>query len=362
MATMQIDGARQVKSGTITNTQIAAAAGIVNSKFAAFVQNQDFGGFKGTNAAICTVASDLATKGYVDSVAQGLTNKLSARAASAGSNITVTYTATGGASARGQITAAPNTIDGVTLAANDRLLLKDQTAGAQNGVYVVTTLGTGANGVWDRATDFDNESKVPLDTYIFIQEGTVNSDNGWVLTNNGVITIGGASGTALTFVQFTGAGSIIAGNGLTKTGNTLNVTPLDTSLVVATGTVGVNLAAGGTLAISSGLKVAAAGITSTEINSTSFGGGIAGGSGTAITVKWNGVEVPTGTVNGSNTAFTLANSAYSSIGTTDASAVMVMINGVTQIPTTHYTRSGTAITMVDAPLTGDSVLVFYLKN
>lgn len=174
-----------------------------------------------TGLADPTAAQDAATKNYVDNVATGLDVKTSVRAAST-ANVSVTYTATGGASARGQITAAPNTLDGVSLAANDRILLKDQTTGAQNGIWVVTTLGTGANGVWDRATDFDQDAEVTSGAFTFIEQGTTNADSGWVLTTDNPITIGGASGTALTFVQFSGAGQITAGTGLTKTGNTID--------------------------------------------------------------------------------------------------------------------------------------------
>lgn len=175
-----------------------------------------------TGLSTPTQDTDAATKAYVDAARSGLDVKASVRAAST-ANVTVTYTATGGVSARGQITAAPNTLDGVTLAANDRILLKDQSTGAQNGIWVVTTVGTGATGVWDRATDFDSDAEVTAGSFTFVTEGTVNSDSGWVLTTNDVITIGGASGTALVFAQFSGAGQIIAGAGLTKNGNTLDV-------------------------------------------------------------------------------------------------------------------------------------------
>jgi hypothetical protein len=72
-----------------------------------------------------------------------------------------TYTATAGASTRGQIR-APNVLDGVTLIATNRILVKNSTNGAANGIYVVTTAGTGANGVWDRATDFDADTEVTM--------------------------------------------------------------------------------------------------------------------------------------------------------------------------------------------------------
>lgn len=178
--------------------------------------------YKITNLAAPVADTDAATKAYVDAARSGLDVKQSVRAAST-ANITVTYAAAGGSSARGQITAAPNTLDGVTLAAGDRILLKDQTVGAVNGIWVVSTLGTGSNGTWDRATDFDSDAEVTSGAFTFVAEGTTNDNSGWVLTTNDPIVIGGASGTALTFTQFSGAGQVIAGDGMTKTANTLNV-------------------------------------------------------------------------------------------------------------------------------------------
>ncbi len=99
-----------------------------------------------TNLATPTADTDAATKAYVDAARLGLDVKASVRLASTAS-MSATYNATGGVSARGQFTAAPNTLDGVALATGDRLLLKDQSSGAQNGLWVVSTLGTGGNGV-----------------------------------------------------------------------------------------------------------------------------------------------------------------------------------------------------------------------
>src|SRR5262252_7459643 len=136
-----------------------------------------------------TAAQDAATKNYVDNSVQGLDAKASVHAATAGSNIA---TLAGG---------APNTLDGVTLALNDRILVKDQTAPAQNGIYTVTTLGTGANGTWSRATDMDAWTEVPS-SYVWVENGTVNTDTGWVCTAD----VGGTLGTtAITWVKFSSA-------------------------------------------------------------------------------------------------------------------------------------------------------------
>jgi hypothetical protein len=185
-------------------------------------------------------AQDAATKNYVDSLAVGLDVKGSVRLASV-ANVTGTYTATGGTSARGQITAAPNTLDGVTLVAGNRILLKDQTTAAQDGIWTVTTVGTGSTGVWDRAQDWDQDSDVSAGAFMFVEEGTVNGDTGWVLTTNNPIIVGGASGTSLTFAQFSSAGSYTNGNGLSLTGNTFAV--VGTANRISVSSSGVDIAA-----------------------------------------------------------------------------------------------------------------------
>jgi hypothetical protein len=201
---------------------------IVLNDLANATAGYNMGGFTITNLAVPSAASDAATKAYVDATATGLDVKASVKLASTG-NISGTYNSTGGTSGRGQFTAMANTnatLDsGVAgnLVAGDRLLLKDQSTAAQNGIWVVTTVGTGANGVWDRATDFDQDAEVTAGAFVFVEQGTTNGDSGWVLTTDNPITIGGASGTSLAFSQFSGAGQITAGTGMSKTGNTLNV-------------------------------------------------------------------------------------------------------------------------------------------
>lgn len=166
-------------------------------------------------------SGDATNKGYVDSLANGINVKAPVRVAST-ANISLNYTATAGTSLRGQITSAPNVVDGVTLVSGNRVLLKDQNTGAQNGIWTVTTAGSGSNGVWDRATDFDTDAEVKAGAFSFVEEGMANADAGFVLTTNNPIVVGGNSGTSLAFAQFSGAGSIAAGNGLTKIGNTLS--------------------------------------------------------------------------------------------------------------------------------------------
>lgn len=115
---------------------------------------------------------------------------------------------------------APSTSDGVTLAANDRVLVKSQTAPAENGIYVVSTLGSGANGTWTRATDMNTWLQVP-NAYTFVEQGTLYGDTGWLCTSDPGGTIGV---TAITWYQFAGAGAYTAGTGLTLTGTQFSLT------------------------------------------------------------------------------------------------------------------------------------------
>jgi phage-related tail fiber protein len=115
------------------------------------------------------------------------------------------------------------TVDGVALVASDRVLVKDQTTGSQNGIYVV------AAGAWSRAADADSNTEVTPGMFAFVEQGTVNADSGWVLTNDGAITLGT---TALVFSQFSGAGQITAGAGLTKSGNTLDIGTASSARIV----------------------------------------------------------------------------------------------------------------------------------
>lgn len=165
-----------------------------------------------TSLATPTQTTDAATKAYVDAQLQGLDVKNSVRVATT-ANGTLSS-----AFANGQ------TVDGITLSTGDRILLKDQSTGSQNGIYTVNS-----SGAPTRATDFDENSEVTGGTFFFVEEGTVNADNGFVMTNDGTVTVGS---TALVFTQFSGAGQVVAGAALTKSGNTLNVGVDDSSIEV----------------------------------------------------------------------------------------------------------------------------------
>ena len=179
------------------DTRLATAGGTMTGAIA-------MGTNKITGLGTPTDGTDAATKNYVDSAAQGIDWKASVRAATT-ANVTLASDLENG-----------DTLDGVTLATGDRILVKNQSTGSQNGIYVVK-----ASGAPDRSTDADTGAELTSNFAVFVEEGTANADQGYVLTNDGAITVGT---TALTFTQFTGLGQIVAGDGLAKTGNTLNVT------------------------------------------------------------------------------------------------------------------------------------------
>lgn len=213
-------------TGTQTADTISDLATIVKAyklnEFAGPNASLDFNFQKGINVATPTAPNDLVNKSYADNLALGLKQRYEVLAATDGFSVG-TYTATGGASGRGQLTSCPTTLDGVTLSTGKRILIKNHSNAAANGIYVVTTLGSGANGIWDRAADADEDGEITNSTFVFVGDGTVNKDTGWTVSTTGDITLGGSSGTAITFTQFSGGGSIDAGSGLTKSGNVLNI-------------------------------------------------------------------------------------------------------------------------------------------
>ena len=199
---------------TPTNASDAANKGYVDAQVAtrlALTGGTMTGAIAMSNYGITGLATpsndqDAATKAYVDSVAQGIDAKASCKAGTTG-NITL-----GGL----QI------IDSVVCAAGDRVLVKDQTSAAQNGIYVV------ASGAWQRAADANTWDEL-VSAFTFVEQGTVNGNNGYICT----ISAGGTLGTTpVTWAQFSGAGQINAGPGLSKSGNTIQVNTASSSRIV----------------------------------------------------------------------------------------------------------------------------------
>ena len=227
----------EIANGSIVNAHVAAGAAIALSKLAtdplaranhtgtqlaSTISNFDaqvrtsrldqmatptapvsMGGFKITNLATPTAASDAATKAYCDTVATGLDVKDSVRVASTG-NVVI---------------ASPGTaIDGVTLAAGDRVLLKNQTAAPENGIYVFNA----ENTPMTRAPDADQNAEVTSGLFVHVVAGSTNAAAGYVLTTPDPIVVGT---TALTFSQFSGSGAAYIGtaNRITVVGNQIDI-------------------------------------------------------------------------------------------------------------------------------------------
>ena len=199
-------------------------------------QTVDVGGNKILNVGTPTQTTDAANKGYVDSVKQALDIKDSVRVGSQ-SNLNATYN-NGTSGVGATLTASSNgavSIDSTNLTSGDRVLVKAQTDAKQNGIYSVTTVGDVSNPfVLTRTTDADSSAEVTGGMFTFVEEGS-DADAGFVLSNiTGSATIGTDN---LTLTQFSGAGSVTAGNGLSKSGNTLSVNVDDTTLEINSDTV-----------------------------------------------------------------------------------------------------------------------------
>lgn len=235
-------GVVTVKAGGIDNSQLANTAVTIGSTAIAL------GGTVTTITGLAAPVndSDAATKLYVDSAIQGLDPKQSVRAATT-TNIATLSTAL--------------TIDGVSLVAGDRVLVKDQTTASQNGIYVVSA------GSWSRAVDVNTWGEL-VSAYVLVEEGTTNADNGFICTVN---TGGTLDTTAVTFVQFTGAGQITAGAGLTKTGNTLDIGTASTARIVVNAD-NIDLATIGTAGTYKSVTVDAYGRVSAGTNPTTLAG------------------------------------------------------------------------------------------
>lgn len=360
MAQTQINGATQIRAASITSDRLASGTVADDRLASTFIKAngsvahtaaQSMGGFKLTSVGDPTAAQDAATKAYVDGLIQGFDWKQSVRAASTTAGTLASSFANG------------SVVDGVTLATGDRILIKDQSTGSENGIYTVN-----ATGAPTRATDADASADVTAGLTVFISEGTTQGNSAWSVTNDAAITLGT---TALVFTQVAGGSLYVAGAGLTLSGSTFNVVAADTSLTVNADSVQVRIA-DASLEVSSGLRVKAgtagqvyiangSGVLtpttlSGDITAVSSSGAVTVASTLFRTANFVVRETPSGLVNGSNVTYTLAN-------TPVTGTEQLYLNGIQQEPGAgnDYTIAAAVITFLSAPVTGDKIRVSYLK-
>ena len=218
-------------------------------QMAAPAASVSFNSQKITGLATPTADTDAATKAYVDATRQGLDVKESVRVAT-----TATITLSG-----------TQTIDGVAVIAGDRVLVKDQSianANSANGIYVV------AAGSWARSSDANTSAQVTAGLFTFVEEGSANGNSGWVLVTDNPITLGT---TGISFNQFSGAGQVDAGAGLTKSGSTLNVVTASTDRIVVNAD-SIDLATAGTAGTYKSVTTDAYGRVTAGTNPTTLSG------------------------------------------------------------------------------------------
>ena len=364
MPASQIRGDTQIKALTITNAEIATAAAIELSKLEeaviqadggqAFTGDQSMGSNKLTSLSPGTAGTDAVNLDQLNAISAGLSWKDSVRAAT---------TAAGTLASDFEDT---DVIDGVTLATGDRILIQDQAAPAENGIYVVA-----ASGAPTRATDVDTADDI-LQAAVFVEEGTVNADQAFVMTTDAPITL---ETTAINWTQFSGLGQITAGDGLTKTGNVLDVgagngitAKADDVEVKADATKdSIDVTSAG-VAIKNGtdaqiLVADASGVykrVTMSGDATIDNAGVVTVTGGIVAADIVTREVPTGAIDGANVTYTLA-------FTPTAGTEHVYLNGILQNigAGNDYTISGATITFVIAPKGApgnpDVILVSYFK-
>lgn len=287
---LESDGSGNISASTVTNTELGYLTGLssnaqdqlddkLNLSGGTMTGNIAMGGNSVTGLAAPVSSADAATKAYVDSVAEGLKPKAAVRLAS-------TVAATLASDFE-----AGDTLDGSTLIAGDRILIKDQAAQAENGIYIVQ-----ASGAPVRATDFDSLS--PIDeingAMVAVQEGTANS--GIIFVQSGVVSTIGVD--PITFVYFNSNALLVGGDGITVSGSNIAVDHDGQGLQFSANQLSLELDGASLSKSASGLRVANLGvdtaqlaansITEAKLNASVAGDGITGGGGTALSIDHDG--------------------------------------------------------------------------
>lgn len=300
-----------------------------------------------------TTGLQAATKQYVDSFASGLTPITAVVYAS-----TTAYTATYSNGAAGVGATLTNadvmaafSIDGFTPSVNDRVLIKDQAAPAQNGIYTVTTVGSGAvNWVLTRATDYDTSAEIKTGTYTIASAGTVNAGILYIMTTSGTITVGT---TAIVWSAFNSAASISVTAPLTKVGNVIGITtPLDpiyggTGISnVNTITLGGDITTGGAFTTSGANNLTFTTTGNTNVTLPTSGTLV----NTAVTTLSNLVSV--GTITTGTWNATLISPTYGGTGVNNGSKTITLGGNLTTSGAFNSTFTMTGATSVTFPTSG----------
>lgn len=217
LASQTVDS-REIKDSAVTLAKIADTQ-ITSAKLNISSQAWDFSSASAFSVPTPSSSAHAATKGYVDGVAQGLDVKGSVRLATVLGDL-ASFTYSGGVLTQ-QVLAAI-TIDGVTPASGDRVLVRHMSTATENGIYTVSQVGDGSSVAWTltRAVDFNTSALASPGSFTFVEEGSTLADTGWVMSSNAPITLDTSD---IVFTQFSSAGLVNAGDGLSKSGNDLNV-------------------------------------------------------------------------------------------------------------------------------------------
>jgi hypothetical protein len=332
----------QVRDGAITEAKLATA---VSNKLnrtldavPAPVADVSLAGYKITNLANPTAAQDGVTKAYADALVAGRTFKNPVRV------ISTTNATFSSAFANGQI------IDGVTLATGDRILIAGQTDQTTNGIYTVN-----ASGAPTRATDADNSGIITTEVAggmsCYVTSGTAHADTIYTMILPVSTAVIGTDD--LVFTQTGGAGLYTAGTGIGISGNVVSITDAELLAILGLTSAADRLAyftGSGTAALATFTVFARTLVDDTDAATARSTLGL-----TALAIQTPIVdEVPSGSINGSNVTFTLANTPISG-------SVQVFLNGVGQRSGAgnDYTISGATITYLTAPTSPDVITVDY---
>lgn len=393
--------------GRVSGTEAVATADItalvdseyVNVSGDVMTGNLDMGGTGGphkiVNLADPTASADAANKAYVDSVAQGLAVRPAVKAATT-TNLAATYN-NGTSGVGATLTADSNGVwpgvDGITTGwdANasgpdaDGVLVKDQTNAFENGRYFLADAGSSTTPwVLERCGTCDEDDEIPS-SFVFVQEGNTYANTGWAASvgDPTAFTVGT---DAITWTQFSGAGSFTAGIGLTLTGTTFDVNLGAGIVELPSDEVGIDVASGVAIGLTStatggqltlnldgttltqsasGLAIAAGGVTETELNTSVAGDGLVGGGGTPLsanvdgsTIVINADVIELGTVPNAN----LDNDSINTAGDSGAGSVALggtlTIVGGTGISTTDNGSGQITVAGNDATTTTKGIASF----